>query len=181
MDIWSQVMKQLVMLAECAIILLGFGGCQGRAVKSSGTKVIPPDIAGTWKAKNSPWKIVLSPDGTVSSAVIPMGEVELKPNQTTRMGMKDGQFSTYKAGDFDVEYIPAARELFVSIELEDMHIVYLDNVIDGNSIDRFIGTVSEDGKVWVADWINIFDYGPRFPQDANDIYAEQLIFEKLED
>jgi len=33
----------------------------------------------------------------------------------------------------------------------------------------------------VADWINIFDYGPRLPQDANDIYAEQLIFEKLED
>jgi len=174
-------MKQLVMLAECAIILLGFGGCQGRAVKSSGTKVIPPDIAGTWKAKNSPWKIVLSPDGTVSSAVIPMGEVELKPNQTMRMEMKDGQFSTFKAGDFDVEYIPAARELFVSIELEDMHIVYLDNVIDGNSIDRFVGIVSEDGKEWVADWINIFDYGPRFPQDANDIYAEQLIFEKLED
>lgn len=173
-------MKQFVVLAECVTILLGLSGCQERMAKSPG-KVIPPDVAGTWKAYDSPWKIVLSPDGTVSSAVIPMGEVELKPNQITKVEMKDGQLSTYKAGDFDVEYIPSTRELLVSIEVEDIHIVFLDNVIDGNSVDRFVGPVSEDGKEWIADWINMFDYGPRFPQDANDIYAGQLIFEKLED
>jgi len=141
---------------------------------------LPPDIAGTWKAQDSPWKIVLSPNGTVSSAVIPMGEVEIKPNQTTKVEMKDGSFSTFKAGDCVVEYTPDTRELFVSVEMEKIHIKFLDNVIDGNSIDRFVGPVSEDGKFWMADWIAVFDYGPRFPQEPNDISAKPLVFEKIE-
>ncbi len=141
---------------------------------------LPPEVAGTWKAKGSPWKIVLSPDGTVSSAVIPMGQVEVKPNQTTKMEMKDDSISTYEAGDFIVEYTPETRELFVAIEMKKIHIVFRENVIDGNTTDRFVGRVSEDGKVWTTDWIQVFDYGPRFPQDPNDVEATLLMFEKVE-
>lgn len=155
--------------------------CQPSNRRPAGKTPLPPAIAGTWKAQDSPWKIVLAPDGTVTSAVIPMGEVEIRPNRTTKVEMMDGSYSTYKAGDFIVEYIPNTRELFVSVEMEKIHIVFIDNVIDGNSNDRFIGPISEDGKTWTADWINIFDYGPRFPQDANDIFAGQLIFEKVKD
>lgn len=176
-------MKQLVVLAGCAVVLLGLAGCQWQLGKSfeGGQTVLPPDIAGTWKARGEPWKIVLSPDGTVSSALIPLGAVEVRPNQTTEMEMKDGSISTFKAGDCIVEYMPDTRELFVCVEVEEFHIVFLDNRIDGNTIDRFIGPVSEDGKTWMADWISVFDYGPRFPQDPNDIIAEPLTFEKIED
>ena len=174
-------MKRLVVLVVCCVFLLGLAGCQGPRGKSieGGAPVLPPDIAGTWKARGSPWKIVLSPDGTVVSAVIPMGQVEVRPNQTTEMEMKDGSISALKAGDCIVEYTPATRELFVSVEMEEIHIVFLDNRIDGNSIDRFIGPVSEDGKTWMTDWINVFDYGPRFPQGP--VYAQPLTFEKIED
>lgn len=110
-----------------------------------------------------------------------MGEVEIRPNQTTKVEMIDGSISTFKAGDCIVEYIPNTRELFVSVEMKEIHVVYLDNMLDGNSIDRFVGPVSKDGKTWTADWINVFDYGPHFPQDANDIYAGPLIFEKVKD
>jgi hypothetical protein len=68
----------------------------------------------------------------------------------------------------------------VSVEMKKIHVVFMDNEVNGNSLDRFIGPVSEDGKVWTADWINIFDYGPRFPQDPNDIYAEPVVFDKIE-
>lgn len=164
-----------------AWMLLSTCGCSGRSTGRPVTKTpLPPDIAGTWKARENVWKIVLSPDGTVSSAVIPMGEVEVKPNKTTRAEMKDGQFSTFRAGDCIVEYSPDTRELFVSVEMKKIHVVYADNVVDGSSLDRFAGPVSEDGKVWTADWINVFDYGPRFPQDPNDIYAEPVVFDKIE-
>ena len=174
-------MKQLVVLAGCAVVLLGLAGCQWQLGKlfEGGKTVLPPDIAGMWKARGEPWKIVLSPDGTVSSALIPMGAVEVRPNQTTEMEMKDGSISTFKAGDCIVEYMPDTRELFVIVEIEEFHIRFLDNRIDGNSIDRFIGPVSEDGKTWMADWINVFDYGPRFPQGP--VYAQPLTFEKIED
>lgn len=176
-------MKQLLVLAGCCVTLFGLVGCQWQLGKSfgAGQAVLPPDIAGTWKAYGSSWKIVLSPDGTVSSALIPMGTIEVRPNQTTEMEMKDGSISTFKAGDCIVEYTPETRELFVSVEIEEFHIIFLDNRIDGNSIDRFIGPVSEDGKAWMTDWINVFDYGPRFPQGPNDIIAVPLIFERIED
>jgi hypothetical protein len=144
-------------------------------------KPLPADIAGAWKAQGSSWKIVLSADGTVSSAVVPMGEIEIKPNQTAKVEMKDGGYSTFKAGDCVVQYTPATRELFVSVQIKKIHIVFGDNVIDGSSTDRFVGPVSEDGKVWAADWITVFNYGPRFPQDPNDVFAEPLIFEKVKD
>ncbi len=169
------------MSAQVLAVTLGCQVSQTSKVRSSNQKpLLPPEVAGTWQAQDSPWKIVLSPDGTVSSAVVFMGEVEVKPNQTTKVEMKDGSFSTYKAGNCPVEYNPSTRELFVSIEMEKIHIVFLDNVIDGNGIDRFIGRISEDGKTWMADWITIFDYGSRFPQEPNDIYAQPLIFKKLE-
>ena len=164
-----------------AWMLLSTCGCSGRSTGRPVTKTaLPPEITGTWKARENVWKIVLSPNGTVSSAVIPMGEVEVKPNKTTRAEMKDGQFSTFRAGDCIVEYSPDTRELFVSVEMKKIHVVYADNVVDGSSLDRFAGPVSEDGKVWTADWINVFDYGPRFPQDPNDIYAEPVVFDKIE-
>jgi len=170
----------IVFLFACIGLLMC--GCprsvdRGPVVKS----VLPEDIAGTWKARESAWKIVLDRNGTVSSAVVSMGEVEVRPNKTTEFDMKDGSISRIKGGDCVVDYTAATRNLYVSIEVEEVHIVFGEAVIDGNSVDRFIGHVSEDGKEWVVDWINVFDYGPRFPQDPNDVYAQPLIFEKIEE
>lgn len=174
-----------VLLSCCLLVITG---CQEHSSNKSdaagiikGGSEFPQFLAGVWKAEGSVWKIVLSGDGTVSSAVIPMGQVEVKPNQIKKVLMKDGSYSTYKAGDCAVEYRPGTRELFVSVEMEDIHITFLDNVIDGNTSDFFVGPVSEDGKVWKADWVSIFDYGPRFPQDPNWIGAKPLIFRKIED
>jgi len=168
-----------------AMVFLRLIGCQMIDKQTSKSQIANRKsfcaLAGVWKAQDSPWKIVLSGDGTVSSAVIPMGEVEIKPNQTTKVEMKDGSFSTFKAGDCFVQFSPATRELFVSIELEKIHVKFLDNVITGNSTDRFVGRVSEDGRFWMADWITVFDYGPHFPQEPNDIATVPVIFEKLKD
>lgn len=172
-------MKPKVVIAFLTIWLLGSAGCYGPAGRTSAGRPLPPEVAGTWQARDSAWRIILSRQGNVSSAVIPMGEVEIRPKKTTRVEMKDGSFSTYMAGDCVVNYTAATRELFVSIEMKKIRVVYMDNVVDGNSIDRFVGPVSADGKVWTPDLISVFDYGPRFPQ--GDIFAQPLVFEKVED
>ena len=174
-------LRAAIILLSAPLILAAPGCRQPPTRCTDAYHQVPPEIAGTWKARESPWKIVLAQDGTVSSAVIDMGQVEVTPNQTTKVEMKDGSWSTFRAGDCIVEYTPATRELFVSIRMEEIHVVFADNVIDGNSTDRFVGLVSEDGREWSADWVKIFDYGPRFPQDPNDIFATPLIFEKIED
>ena len=65
--------------------------------------------------------------------------------------------------------------------MERIHIPFGPESVEGNSLDRFVGPVSEDAKVWTADWIAIFDYGPRFAQEPNEIFAQPLVFDKTEE
>jgi len=166
--------RQLVLSAVCGVIALAFVGCQGRSV-------LPPDIAGTWKAYDSPWKIVLSPDGKVASAVIPMGRVEIRPNRTTKVELRGGGISTYKVGDCTVDYTPETRELFVSVDVQEFHIVLMDKRLDSNIMYYLVGEVSKDGKIWEPNFIEVFGYGTRLAKDPNDLSATPLTFEKVKD
>ena len=169
-------MNRLVVLTGL-LVILGVSGC----VSEQRGAVIPSHAAGIWQAEDSAWRIVVNSDGSIGSAVIPMGEVEVRPNETTRVLMKDDSYSTFKAGDCFAEYYPEHGELYVSVEMDAIHVVFLDNVVDGNSLDYFVGPVSEDGKEWKAEWVNVFDYGPRFPQEPNDIVPTPLFFRKVEE
>jgi hypothetical protein len=153
------------------------GGCNGPASSNA----FPPGVAGTWQANGSVWKIVLSKDGKVKSALVSMGEAEVRPNRTTKFEMRDGKFSHITAGDCIAEYKPVERELFVSIELKEIYISLPGDALTGNSLDIFKGPVSEDGKTWNAEWTAVFDYGPRFPQDENDVVPEPVTFRKVEE
>jgi hypothetical protein len=173
-------MKIVTVILACSLLTLSFLiGCNGPA----SSKAFPPGLAGTWQADGSIWKIVLTKDGRVESAVVLMGEAVIKPNETTKFEMKDGRTSYIKAGECVAEYKPAERELIVSIEQKEIYIALPGNdVLAGNSVDIFSGPVSSDGKTWNAKQITVFDYGPRFPQDENDINNPQPItFRKVEE
>jgi hypothetical protein len=174
----------------CSVSVFAFfSGCggpasnkaaEGPALRSEAKKGFDAYLAGTWQAEGGVWKIVLTPDGEVNSVLVPMGETEVRPNQTTEYEMQDGSFSHITAGECLAEYNPADRVLFVSIELKDIYISFPGDSLTGNSLDIFRGPVSRDGKTWNAEWTNIFDYGPRFPQDENDINNPQpLVFKKV--
>mgnify|MGYP001278345409 CR=1 FL=1 len=175
-------MKRSVAITVCVSLMLAFAGCYGKQAKKPKI-TLPPEVAGTWQSTGGylDWTITLKPDGTVDSAVIPMGEIKVKPNRTTKVLMRDKSISTYKAGDCTVDYDPVSRELFVSVRMDSIHIKFADERIDGNSLDRFVGPVSADGKVWNADWMTIFDYGERFPQDPDEpSMAQPLVFQKVQ-
>ena len=175
-------LKAIITLVSAATLISTCSGCQVLNGRSARKKIpLPADVAGVWRAREGDWAIALDLNATVSWFLFPTGKVNVRPNRTTTVEMKDGQKSTFTGGDCIVDYAPTTRELYVSLEMKNIHIAYLHNVVDGNSVDRFVGPVSEDGKVWTTDWIKMFDYGPRFPWDANDIFAEPLIFDKIED
>jgi hypothetical protein len=175
-------MKQDLIIALSTISLATFlGGCRHPVEETPNLISLPPQVAGTWQARDNDWMITLDPNGTVTSARIPMGKVSISPNKTTKVEMKDGSWSTYEGGDCIVKYDPVKRELYVQIEVSHLDIRYLDNRLEGNSTDRFIGPVSEDGQKWTADWITQFDYGPRFPQDPNNVFGGTVIFDKVEE
>jgi hypothetical protein len=174
-------MKRLLVLFGCGALLMTVAGCRRSGEDAKGSDVVvsrfPRSLAGAWQAPQ--YKIWISPEGKVTSAIIDMAALEIRPNQTTKMEMKDGSISTFTAGDCPVEYDSVSRELRVVIEIEKLHIKFLDIVNDGNRTDIFSGKVSEDGKAWMADWINMFNFGSDLPQDPNDAYMGQLRFDKV--
>jgi hypothetical protein len=183
-------MKQpilIVITCSCVFIWLS-SGCEKPAAENANKAVIdqnpnkiPSSVAGTWQMRAGVWRMVIEPNGIVSSALIPVGEVVIRPHQTTTVAMIDGNFSTYTGGDCFAEYNPANRELFVYIEVNDINIRAFNYRLEhGSTVDRFTGPVSEDGLVWKPSWINIFDYGPEFPQDVNAIEPEPCIFDKVD-
>lgn len=170
-------------MSSKALLLITFvlyiAGCQ-----PDSTIEDKPDfskIAGTWKAENSVWQIVISEKGFVESALFPMGEVTVIPNKTVEIIMKDKSKSSFKSGDFPLSYDPIHGELNVTISVEEIHVKFLDNEIKGSNESMFTGFISSDGKEWDATLIELFDYGPRFPQEEEDIDGVPMKFIKVED
>ena len=187
------IMKQLVVLIGCAVVLLGFVGCQSA---NKGVEVIiedggqfPEFLVGRWKAYGkSGWEFVFKPDGTISSIIHSLGRVRLKPGQVTTVPMKMGGKSVYEPGQWFVYYTPATRELTVKIILKSFYAEVGGGIVEGKSKDIFTGKIDEDGKTWLVDQTSFPDYTAhtdkypnfRMAEDPNTGITITLTFEKVE-
>lgn len=183
-------MKQLVLLALCTGLLTGLSGCRSRG---SGVNVIitgrgefPPALAGRWKDDVKGWEFVFEPDGTISSAVIDSGFISVEPAKgIARHPMKVGE-AVYKLGIWTVQYDPQTRDLAVEVVLDFFHVDIGKTWLEGHSTDWFAGPVSQDYKIWYAQWISAptyIAYTPEpseLPVDPNMTLTE-LVFEKVVD
>ena len=145
------------------IVIMLINGCQPESTQNLKKKDYS-GIAGTWKSKDTAWQVTISEGGEITSAVHPMGTALIKPNETTYRLMKDKQKSSYKGGDFTLIYDEETREMQVIIIVEKIHIKYLNNEIKGETETIILGDITEDFTTWDAEIIEVFDYGPRFPQ-----------------
>lgn len=187
-------MKKLVLLAGFAAVLSELVGCQTTAKQTAAIEVIidgngefPQFLVGTWKADKYGWEFVFEPDGTISSAVIALGRVRMKPGQKTTIPMKKGGKGVFEPGQWLVQYIPTDRELMVKISLKNFYTELGGGVLEGKSTDIFVGTISDDGKLWYVDWIGFPVYTahtakyPNFDLSADPNYgvSKTLVFEKV--
>jgi len=184
----------LILLVFGLLVLLQFSGCQDGDRRNSGIEVFiegdgefPQSLVGTWRANEDSWEFVFEPDGTISSAVISLGKVRIKPGQVTTIPMKMGGKGVIEPGEWMVYYVPADRELTVKTSLRNFHIEIGKGVLEGKSKDIFVGDVSEDGKFWTAEWASYPDYVAHtdehpdfhFSDDPNSGIFKSLVFEKL--
>lgn len=178
--------KRWFVITCLSALLVVLSGCEGTHQtpkgneKTADANTFPAFLAGTWQADTGAtgvWRFVLTPDGRVSEVVDAWQEV-LHANQTTDFNMTDGP-SYITAGNFYTGYRPSNRELFVTIELKDIHIFLPGLLVDANSVDYYSGPVSEDGNTWDAERINIFSFSD-LPQDPNAISPEPFIFRKVQ-
>ncbi|MHC4314904.1 MAG: hypothetical protein ACYSW3_20850 [Planctomycetota bacterium] len=168
-------MQRLLVLLFCGLSVFQLGGCQGSKsdvdVIIEGGGEFPEFLVGGWKADKDGWEFVFEPDGTISSVVVSLGRIRLKPGEVTTVPMKMGGKGIYEPGEWIVHYVPAGRELMVRISLKNL----------------FAGPISQNGKVWQVEWTSFPDYvahtpkHPNFPMFEKTDYgfSKTLIFEKV--
>jgi hypothetical protein len=156
-------MNKILVLLGCAVLL--FSGCQEFSRNKNAVEVIiedgsqfPQFLVGRWKANAHGWQFVFEPNGTISSAVISMGEVEIIPGQTATFPTRGGGEAVFKPGLWTVQYDPQFRELTVEVVFDYIHFEMGPDLLEGKSRDVFVGEVSQDGKTWQADWVSFPDY-----------------------
>ena len=111
----------------------------------------------------------------------------MKPGEVTTVPMKEGGKGVFEPGTWVVHYAPTSRELTVQVSLESFRIEIGDGVLEGKGTDLFVGTVSEDGQSWEADWTSFPQYTARTPEnpsvdltvDPEEGVTETLVFEKV--
>ena len=184
-------MERLIVLFGCAFLLLG--GCQepgrtksGVTVIIDGNELFPQALAGRWKDAEYGWEFVFEPDGTISSAVIDSGFMAVEPaKRVAQKPMRVGK-SVYNLGQWTVQYSPSTRILAVVVVVDFFHVDIGKTWLEGNSVDWFVGTVSEDYQTWVAEWASFpkyIAYTPEpneLPVDPNETIIN-LLFEKVPD
>ena len=187
-------MKKIFVLSICCIFVFFAGGCQSSGRSKSGVEVIidgdgrfPEFLAGRWQADKGGWEIIFEPDGKISSAVVSLGRVRIKPGEVTTTQMLLGGEGLFRPGKWTVQYSQKRRELVVEIAIEHFRVELGDNVVQGKTRDIFVGSVSTDGRLWWADRYKFPEYvvdtkkhpNFRLPFDPNDSSSESLVFQKV--
>lgn len=187
-------MKRLVVLLFCGLSVSLLVGCRQPAENRPAVEVIvdgdgqfPNYLTGVWKADKGGWEIVFEPDGTISSAVVSLGRVRIKPGQVTTVPMKLGGKGVFEAGPWAVQYSHERRELTVEIAIEDFRVELGESVVKGRTMDLFTGTISPDGRSWWANRFSFPEYvadtkkyrNHKLVVDPNDNPPEELLFQKV--
>jgi hypothetical protein len=188
------IIRRSVVTRLCCLSVCWLGGCQGHVpaepaveVTIDGDGAFPDFLVGRWKADRGGWEFVFEPDGAISSAVVSIGRVTLKPGRTTTVPMQLGGQGIFEPGRWAVQYSQAQRELIVEIVIDRFHVELGDSVLRGRTRDFFVGLVSGDGQLWPVERISFPEYiadtkkysNRRLPFDPNDNSHENLLFQKV--
>lgn len=188
-------MKPLVVLLFCTAFVGLLGGCQSSIRNPKAMDVIiedgksfPDFLVGTWKAETGGWEFVFEPDGTISSAVVSLGRVRLKPGQTTTVAMQMGGKGVFKPGPWTVQYSYDQRQLIVDIKIEDFRVQLGEGIVKGKTQDIFVGDISGDDRLWWAERFSYPEYiadtkeHPNYKLDVerSDVPREGLLFQKVQ-
>ena len=157
-------MRQLIILVSISMVLLVSMGCQSVERPESKMDVIidgggafPEFMVGRWKADRGGWEIVFEPDGSISSAVHTIAQVNLHPGQTTEVPLKNEGKAVYKSGKWTVQYTQDGV-LVVEIVLDHFRAEMAAKSVEASSLDLFIGPVSGDSNEWLVEWFTYPKY-----------------------
>jgi hypothetical protein len=189
-------MRQFAAVLLSGLFALLLPGCQSPARQQSPVEVIidgngqfPDFLVGKWIADTGGWEIVFEPDGRISSAVVSLGRVTMKPGQVTTVPMQLGGKGVFEPGLWVVQYSHEQRELIVEITIERFRVELGKSVLRGKTRDIFVGSISADGRLWWAERFSFPEYiadTKKYPNraltvDPNDAPRQGVLFQKVQE
>jgi hypothetical protein len=198
-------MKRVIFLVYSGFSLfLILAGCQDTGKTAKEIDLVFQDrndfaraLAGAWQAEDSPWEIAFAPDGTLSSAVIPLGKVRIRPNKATKVKGYRGEPGIFQAGSCPVYLEPQSRQISIQIPMERVYAQFASSSLDGTCQYFIEGEMAKNSPtlfatVYTLLKLNVYSNEPNattgrleklgmLDNDPNNLEDEskQLIFTKI--
>ena len=176
-------MKRMFIVLFWSLTIFLLGGCQSPVAKPGNVEVLidgngqfPEFLVGTWKDDEHDWEFVFEPDGSISSVVLTLGRIRIKPGEVTKVPLIRGGQGVFEPSQWTVHYNPTNRELTVKISLKNFRMQVADNILEGKVTDVFVGQISKDGNTWQADWTSFPDYVAHTPENPNFKLAADPVY-----
>jgi len=181
-------MVRVVLFISCLLCFI-LVGCQDAVKKESPVEVFiadgqafPEFLVGTWKAEGkSGWELTFARNGTITKAVIALGQFEIVPGQTAVVPMKMGKQSIIIPGQWVVQYLPSKSMLTVKIVLKSFHVEIGDGYLEGHSENIFVGHVDSDTNEWLAKWTLFRKATANTPETQNFDLSSDLDYGETND
>ncbi len=159
-------MKHAASVVVCLIAAMLPAGCHSPStqrrsdlnVTVEGGGRFPSELAGTWKADRDGWEMVIEPDGRLSSVVISLGRVRIRPGETETLATHGDGEGFFEPGTWTVHYDPQTTDLTVKIVMRHVRIGMAEAVLEGAGTDVFTGPISGADGIWQAQWTNFGRY-----------------------
>jgi hypothetical protein len=194
-------MRWNIFWAAC-IILAGLTGCQ-KSVSTGKSWYhkefvkgpLPDFVAGVWKEGrpdvNLPanicvggrgcWDFTLEPDGSISQMRHNLVTVPINVKEGGVLeDFKQGVFTINVLGPCGASYETASRKLKVKVVIDYFRMEVPGDALEGSTDDVIVGTISDDGKVWNAEWWSYGQIEGADKMDPNEVEPVSLTFYKEE-
>ncbi|MGA2916139.1 MAG: hypothetical protein ABSE89_08960 [Sedimentisphaerales bacterium] len=150
----------------------------------SGDNSFSAFLAGKWKAKDSDdckWEFTFEKDGTISAMRNFMGTyVRVSQGIGYEHYASDANVeAACVLGPVDVLFDPQSRVLTVKVVTDYFMFHIYSGMVEGSSVDKFSGTVSQDGSTWNAEWQDFSRMLDGPPMDFNNPLINQVVFYKV--
>lgn len=193
----AKIMNRLLVLTTCCILLVAFSGCnelgQPDANRSDLTlhtdNTFPASMVGIWETEpvritGRYWGIKFEPDGSVRKIIHNVaGPVTLAEGGVFFEGADPNQeYALFVIEECPVKYDSETGMLQVEIILESFLIQKGTDTLEGSSLTRFSGPISNDGISWTAEKRTYAKLeGATSPTDEFiDTHPDTVVFYKLE-
>jgi hypothetical protein len=148
---------------------------------------IPKKMMGIWEAKiengNDVWAFKIEPDGSINKLIHPLADqINVKQGGYEKEGPDPNTFVAFTIGPCGTSFDKQTGFFTVHIILEGFTLKFPQGEITGDSNDIIKGRVSEDGKIWKADWYSYSYIEGASAPDINEINANpmKLTFYKID-